>query len=114
MYEAVIQSNVPITFLLIKYVLTDERLGDLKQRQAILQEWINRKMQDQDNYTVMHAAASSDNYLLLQLLLSHGGDLHAVSGSGQTLLHEATRECQAINAAIVHKLGINIDVRDED
>ena len=47
-------------------------------------------------------------------MLAFGGDVNLVSQGGNTLLHEATKECQPVCASIVHKLGIPVDALDQD
>lgn len=114
LYKAVQAGSIPIMLLLADFVLTDTRIGDLKQRQGVLKEWINRQLPDEDGFTALHEAAGGENYRILQFLLAQGGDVNVVDYKGQTLLHEATKWCQPINASILYKLGIPIDAQDEN
>lgn len=75
--------NLNVVLILVHQVLTNERFGDLQERQAKLKDWINL-VDNQDEYgcTAIHEAAANENYQILQMLLANGGDLYLKDSKG--------------------------------
>ena len=66
LYSVVSMGNLPLTLLLIQFVVTDESLGDLSYRQKLIKQWINNKETCEEyGYSVLHEAAVNDNFRIL-------------------------------------------------
>lgn len=79
-----------------------------------LDRGIGPNVQDKERRTPVHEAASVDHDTeTLELLLARGGDLHAISASGVTSLHEAAEAGSAKAVALLMAKGARINGKDK-
>ena len=83
----------------------------LKTKNGNLQEWMEKKTSE--GLTALLIAAKK-NYRIIELLVSHGANIHAQDNHGCGVLHISTNEEMPLNIAIFLKMGVDINMISQD
>jgi ankyrin repeat protein len=71
-------------------LLTATETGDLAQMRRLLAQGANLNTRTPQGWTSLHVAAIGGDPTVVELLLQHGADVHALSNTGNTPLYQAT------------------------